>query len=402
MQNYGKSLLIANSKAFGCIYDIATFIRWKSLDDINTTAEEIFHQVIVPVNELMFQNHKFFNLERPVKRIIFIPTAPLFPRNFRNANQTGAFGLIESYIEAKKSTEVELIVLSHSNGFTDKNNASYYDNVKIFHYENYSRLIELINILDCDYIIQDYFMWNNLTITYNFRHIPQIHLDPGFLPYFYSPVKKIITLPAQKKFGQLIDPNQIKCHYLNRPISNLHNLVDISKRRDFNAKDIRLGSLGRGEKLSPEYIGFINFLLSEIPNSKFYWAGDRAESKIDFLDSNIRDRVVFLPFMKAGDFLCDIDFFIETFPENQGYAVLDALCMECIVMTYDSEGKNANTSERLERMIFKEKSVFLNTLKEFIYNKNARRKVINEQNDLINKFPSHSEYWHNFICSLSG
>lgn len=397
IKRFGKNLLSENSQLFGIIYDIASYIRWKTLDDLNSTAIEILENVIEPTNKLLFsQNFKSSNITE-LTRVAFIPSSGLFPRNFKNANQTGAYGLVDSYISAKNETNVELFVYVHSDGSKDPRNNFYYENVKIYSFQSYAELISKIREDKIQTIIQDYFMWSNVVLTYNLSDIPSIHLDPGFLPYFFAPVKRVIALPAQRHFGQQIDQIGRRCRYLARPLANAGHLAELSQRVEFNPKNIKLGSLGRGEKLTSEYVEFISSLLRRFENSKFLWAGDRALEKKNLFPADLQNRVEIYPFMNAGNFLSQIDFFIETFPENQGYAVLDALCMDCIVISYDPYFSNANRSERLSEMMFADSDKFVNFLDSLIKNEALRSEIIIKQRELISMFPNLAQYWLNFV-----
>jgi len=169
-----------------------------------------------------------------------------------------------------------LFVYVYSDGSKDPRNSFYYENVKIIPYKNYNELISKIRNANIQIIIQDYFTWANVLLTYHLSDIPHVHLDPGFLPYFYEPVRRVIALPAQRSFGQKIDQTRDRCRYLDRPIANACHLSDRSQRNPFDLTNIRFGSLGRDEKLTDEYINFISLLLRRFENAKFFWAGDRA------------------------------------------------------------------------------------------------------------------------------
>jgi len=399
IEKYGE-LLISDQQLFGSLYNIATYIKWKCLTDLNTTALNIYHNTIIPTTKIMDKYFKPSNTKiREPKNLAYVPSLPLFPRNFNNANQTAALGLIDCFIESQNRE-------SHLSVFIYKENApqlelrKYYSKIDFVICDSFLNLNNEIKSRNCDALIQDYFMWGQLILSYNFHHIPTIYLDPGFLPFFITPVKKIISLPAQRNFVKQFQNNSQRVSYIDRPYANISNLVDLSKRKKFKQDSIIFGSLGRGEKLQKEYVDYVANILREVENSKFLWAGERSKEKINEFPLDVRERVDIYEPMVAGEFLKDIDIFLETFPENQGYAALDALHMKCVLITYDPKNTNTNKSERIKDHIFNNLSDVIYFINQIIYDENKRAELINKQDALINTFPKKKDYWEKFIASI--
>lgn len=399
IEKYGHRL-VQDLNLFGSIYDIAAYLKWKTLADLNTTALEIYHHTIIPTTKIMDQLFYADTKIKNPKNLAFVPAAPLFPRNFSNANQTAAWGFIDSYIESNERRS-KLTVFIPKKNFLENESENVVKEIEFVKCESYADLVNQIKGYQCDALIQDYFMWSQVLLSYNLIDIPSIYLDPGFLPFFISPVKRIVSLPAQKTFVSQFQKNREKISFINRPYSNEKNLVDVSLRKFFDKDNVVFGSLGRGEKLQIEYIEFVAGILREIKNAKFIWAGKRSKEKLKDFPADIRERIELHDPIKAGDFLKDIDVFLETFPENQGYAVLDALHMDCVIISFDPKNSNANKSERLDRSIFRKSVEALDFVKAIIADNKFREDILIEQRKLINGFPKKGEYWNNFLDTLT-
>ena len=104
--------------------------------------------------------------------------------------------------------------------------------------------------------------------------------------------------------------------------------------------------------------------------------------------------------MHAGKFLQTLDVFIETFPENQGYAVLDAFCMGVPVVSFDQLGTNANLSERLANMVVSTSEEALTIIDHLVKYKAFYGEIVVKQDRLLANFPTKADYCQNFLNNL--
>ena len=386
---------------FQTIYDLSAYLRWKTLDDLNTTAIEILESTILPTKKLFDLNFQNGRQKTKARRVGFVPSTKLFPTQPSNANVTGALGLVDSFVEAKKSdtNDAELIIFHPIISQIDMIDASKkYNNIKYF--TSFQDLVIKINESKLDYIVQDYFCFFQLYLAYNIKNIPFVHLDPGFLPFMISPVKKIIALPAQRIFGRTLDPSGRLIRYLDRPLANEKNLSPRLERREITKLTFVFGALGRAEKIKNAYVNFIIEILDVYPKSKFSWAGARSDNIKKLFPEKYHDRIIIYGLMHAGKFLQTLDVFIETFPENQGYAVLDAFCMGVPVVSFDQLGTNANLSERLANMVVSTSEEALTIIDHLVKYKAFYGEIVVKQDRLLANFPTKADYCQNFLNNL--
>jgi hypothetical protein len=175
----------------------------------------------------------------------------------------------------------------------------------------------------------------------------------------------------------------------------------ISKIRQKRAEGAQFAvTLCRREKISADYLQFINNCLEAQENLIFVCAGPGVDSARNLIKS---ERAWFSPAVNPDSVLSLTDVYLETFPEHQGISPLDAMRSHVPVLClHNSENQHLLLSRRPASGIRHSPDELVKTLKHFLSNDATKQKALAEQSSILTALESEeAEFWPTILNKLS-
>ncbi len=387
------------------IFSTAAFIKWKLLSDFSTDAIKIAKDLIIPINSIVKNagiTSSYCGGQKIINKILYFPQ--LHPLGTA-ASSKSAKGIIETFAKNKLNNNIEYSLFTFAlNPSIDKNyhETQFYSealqcNLILFEYKNFNCLPEIIDHINPDGIIYDYFTYPWTFIPYCYPKIKFVYMSFGFVPCIFDHTHSIICLEIDKNTENFIANNSIVHSFglkqfharaeLN--ISNINPTKDVSitnKIEKFRNKFKFIAiTLCRSSKISTEYLEFIYSLLKSDPNLGFIAAGPGVVSI--HIDKAFLDKIILFDEISPG-YLYDVaDIYIETFPEHQGRSVVEAI-EENIPVVYLCNDSYTHTllHERSAVGLCKSKTDFLSLSYLILNDFKFKSKFIDEQIKISNNF----------------
>lgn len=161
-------------------------------------------------------------------------------------------------------------------------------------------------------------------------------------------------LRKDKRFHEI--PQALVLENLAPPVEE-SKVFDAKNKLRLEKKFI-LASFARYEMFSEDYLHFVNDVLEAIDNSIFILAGHNDQTVAKRIlkkhDSNGRVRILGPSNISILGHVCDV--FLDTFPTTTGYAALESFAKGKPVFTLECDNLGNYRKNRLEELIFKDKS----------------------------------------------
>jgi hypothetical protein len=357
------------------IFGTASFIRWKKVRDFDADSREIFDRFVFPLVELeLIGGRPSLDPDLPIgKEILYLPNVSPFVETVANGKSAKEF--IYSYVKAfavNKANARLSVGISAVNARDDfgalKFGSSFEsEGLQGFYYKDFATLKKVINLSRPKIIIFDYFNypWNMLP-----RLFPQIRFayrSLGFNLFATINCNTIIggktdsSLPALgvyaqdrfQKIGSKLNVISIPRVIVSRAEVlrsglNTRNTALARETLEIHADCVRLGTLCRSTKISHRFVQLVVKLLRAEARAIFFAAGQGVSGLRTMFPSEILDRVFLFEEVASEEVLDFFDIYLETFPEHQGMAIVEALGRRPIVVSLNStDAKHILLKERV-------------------------------------------------------
>jgi hypothetical protein len=337
------------------IVSFSLYYRWKRVTDFRLTPLEMVSESIIPFNERVLGYIGHSSKKSCCSRdMVFIPSRNPFALD-GNANSLSERSFIDSFFEAEITSRYSLTVILLKGTIAEVNfdkidQTAYGTKVKFIRM-TLNEAISFINTGSFSRIFFDYFV-------YPFNLIPILvkaglvcYISWGFTPAIFIGVDEIICGFSEKgifdacyqRYGFLGQQKHVKrCETLSGTKSLERRLQDgdeirrvlLALRRDNSPI---FGTLCRGSKLSEEFLHTAQ-RLAESTNGIVLIAGIGVKRSLSSFE-----RVIGFDSLPPWELLTAIDVYLETFPEFQGYAAVEAIKVGVPVVTLLRNGEYSPT-----------------------------------------------------------
>jgi glycosyltransferase involved in cell wall biosynthesis len=376
----------------------ASFIKWKKVSDLERDNRTIFESYVLP----------FFTLElasggacRPQRAdvspvIVYLPNVSPFASGIANA--VSAREIISAYssaFEAGFSRLALYVGVSSSASRLDLEPVSFAaagcpNFSRGFTYKNYSTLVSAIRFLRPSVVVIDYFTfpWNFLPRLFPSTRF--IYKSFGFHLFLSAGCSFVIGGSADCTFDRLIGFAQRELAQFKTKVRSLTvprirvprvesgQVVDVMLRAKkaierIPKEGIVLGTLCRGTKISREYVDIVSCLLRLRDDVFFAAAGVGVRGTKQLFPEELANRVFLFDSLQPDVFLSRCDIYLETFPEHQGLAVIEAIECRVPVISLDSdEFKHTLLNERYGNLVVSSQAHYIQLAQVLVGDAEAR------------------------------
>jgi len=352
-----------------------SFIRWKKISCFRADQLYIFNNFIRPVFYLDFckETGKVIAPRVGRRSMLYLPNVS--PLGVGIANSTSAREFISQYASANSKGYTENILFVGVEGKGVSADALQFDFVdhcyglRPFFYADFKGLTSFIMTSKPDVIILDYFTypWNFLP-----RLFPEtqfVYRSWGFNLFISRNCSLILGSTSESASVDLINSARalipgFRIDHVRVPRSRVAKAVTTESHPRIretiriteavrNQKSFYIfGTFCRGTKISRRFASAVSEILRYLPESIFIGAGTGVLDTLELFDEGIRNRVILFDNVEPEHVLKDIDVYLETFPEHQGMAALEALNHEVPVVSLNaSDASHILLNERLAECV---------------------------------------------------
>jgi len=325
------------------IFSAAAFIKWKLLSDFSTDAMKIAKDLIIPINNIVEKvgiSSFYCGEKKKINKMLYFPQ--LHPLGTA-ASSKSAKGIIETFAKNKIENSTDYLLFTFAcNPLIDTNfheTQFYSDSLKrsliLYEYKGIDCIPEVIAQINPDGIIYDYFTYPWTFIPYAYPNIKFVYMSFGFTPLIFNHTRSIICYNIDEKTKNFISEHSFihasglkefngraELRILNSSTkydNSIHNDIQILR----NKYKYIVVTLCRFTKITKNYLETIYSLLSADPNICFIAAGPGVSS-IQF-DQNFLGRIMLFNEIQSEILLEFANIYIETYPEHQGRAAVEAI-----------------------------------------------------------------------------
>lgn len=405
------------------IYSTIAFIRWKRLTSFYKDSFYIAENHITPINEILGTRDLRGSNRSGV--IAYLPN--LNPLSLSSASCLGSRGIIESYTNsvAKSNLGIQkFLVFIHNphmeQGHAEIDGASlgFQTLATVVFFREFKHLVSVLKASNVEAVLYDYFTmpWVFLPLLLNDARF--VYLSFGFNLAIFNHTKSILAYGKRDEVYESYISTHHNAHHkklrwipgrVESTFPNLDPKLKISPialrkieavRKD---NDLVFVSLCRGTKLSRQFLDFLRRLIELNPNVGVIIAGpgvDKIEPPVEVKGN--KSRIAFLDQVPPFHLLNIANFYIETWPEHQGHAAVEAMHFQVPVLSINGkECDHILLAERSPNSIYPDSKTLLEAIPSLLNDSNKIRSILDDQEKLLKEIYCESmPFWKIFIDSV--
>jgi glycosyltransferase involved in cell wall biosynthesis len=415
---------LAAMESFFNVYSTLAFIRWKRLTSFYKDSFYIAENYIDPLNKML--GYRDLSGSNRSGVVAYLPN--LNPLSLVSASSLGSRGIVESYSRSVAESDLgisKFLVFIHNpsmeNGHVEVEGASLgFDTLaSIVFFREFKDLVSVLKASNVEAVLYDYFTMPWVFLPLVLSEVRFVYLSFGFNLAVFNHTKAILAYGKKDEIYE----SYICEHQLNHKgkfrwipgrvestFPNLDPRLEISAsalsrieavRRD---NDFVFVSLCRGTKISEQFLGFLRRLIETNSNVGVIIAGpgvDGIEASWKGADGN-KNRIAFLDHTPPFHLLNIADFYIETWPEHQGHAVIEAMHFKVPVLSINGEEcDHILLAERSPSSIFPDSDTLLEAIPSLLADSNRIDSVLDDQAKILKEVYCDPIYfWKVFIGSV--
>jgi hypothetical protein len=328
------------------IFSAAAFIRWKHVRDFDLDAIRIAENMILPIDRAYNSTPLRDQLQgRPPQRGRIVYLTNFHPFAFNGvATCFSVFNLMSSFVDYQKiATGLSMsvwvineridrptVLRRHVSGSGKE--------MAVVEFQSGQAVFDSLRRDPPEYIFIDYFTYPFNLVPILFPNAKIVYFGFGFSLFVFSNVKAIVTqelTPRIDKFllsqarglvGRYVCPPRIHAETPNLELRLPDESDEKLRLQELRGSCERVyASLCRAGKVSPEFVSLLDRLLARDPSGGVVIAGAGCQGLLSELKRRYPRRVLALGNLPSGEVLRIADVYLETFPEHQGLAVVEAM-----------------------------------------------------------------------------
>jgi glycosyltransferase involved in cell wall biosynthesis len=399
------------------IFGASAFIKWKHVRDFDQDAMSIAESMIVPIRDFYFKSGLAKNAaQTPVSmgRIDYVSNFD--PLNFQGvATCFSVYNLLDSFEDyLKTGADFKLRTFVRSVGVgakleTVRHVCQSGNTIGIVRHDDFNAVIRSMRETSPEYIFLDYFIYPYNLIPFLFPSSKIVYFGFGFSLFLFPGVSAIVTqekTPLISGFLEDRAPDLVERYICPPRIHSGTPNLDLrlpessyvkSQIIDFRGRFDRLvGTLCRYGKISAGFIDAVEKILSDHHGVGFVIAGDGCPEILSKFNSRFAGRILALDRLPSFEILSVCDVYLETFPEHQGLAAVEAIKSGLPVVYLDSgDARHTLLSERSPLTRSPSVEQYTATVGRLLYSDPFRETVVLDQSRaLAVRRMSGADYWN--------
>jgi glycosyltransferase involved in cell wall biosynthesis len=405
------------------IYSTLAFIRWKKLTSFYKDSFYICENYIDPLNKIL--GCRDLSGSNGSGVIAYLPN--LNPLGLNSASSLGSRGIVESYTSSVAESSLgirKFLVFIHNpsiaTGHVEVEGASLglKTLASVIFFREFRDLVNVLKSNNVEAVLYDYFTMPWVFLPLMLSKVRFVYLSFGFNLAVFNHTKAILAYGKRDEiYESYIRKNyqthQSKLRWIPGRIESTFPNLDPAREISSSAlarieavrknNDFVFVSLCRGTKISQLFLEFLRRLIECNVSVGVVIAGpgvDRIEAPWKIEEN--KNRVAFLDQTPPFHVLNVANFYIETWPEHQGHAVIEAMHFKVPVLSINgNECDHTLLAERSPNSVYPDSASLLDAIPNFLANPNKTNTILDDQAKILREVYCDPKYfWQIFIDSI--
>jgi glycosyltransferase involved in cell wall biosynthesis len=288
----------------------------------------------------------------------------------------------------------------------------------VIFFREFRDLVNVIKSNNVEAVLYDYFTMPWVFLPLILNKVRFVYLSFGFNLVVFNHTKAILAYGKKDDiYESYIRKNyqshQSKLRWIPGRIESTFPNLDPSREISSSAlarieavrknNDFVFVSLCRGTKISHQFLEFLRRLIESNTSVGVIIAGpdvDRIEAPWTTEES--KNRVAFLDHTPPFHLLNVANFYIETWPEHQGHAVIEAMHFNVPVLSINGkECDHILLAERSRNSVYPDSATLLDAIPSFLADPNKTKTILDDQAEILREIYCDPMYfWQVFIDSM--